>query len=67
MIVNKLDMYRLIGYEKEQLLVYWLCWLYPCHHEKFLAFCKSGQILTSTDKEAGGKLQIECQDPLIFG
>ena len=30
MMANKLDMYG-----KVQLLVYWLCWSYPSHHEKF--------------------------------
>ena len=35
MMANKLDMYGLVSYRKVQLLVYWLCWLYPCHHENF--------------------------------
>ena len=36
MIANKLDMYGIVSYRKEQLSVYWLCWSYPCHHGNFM-------------------------------
>ena len=35
MIANKLEMYGMVSYIKGQLLVYWLCWSYPCHHGNF--------------------------------
>ena len=47
MMANKLDMYGLISYRKVQLLVYWLCWSYPFHHEKFFEhYCPCKGILT---------------------
>ena len=42
MIANKLDMYGIVSYRKEQLLVYWLCWSYPCYHGNFYEHYHSG-------------------------
>ena len=33
MMVNKIFMYGLVSYRKEQLLFYCLCWSYPCDDE----------------------------------
>ena len=41
-MANKIDMYGLFRYRKAQLLVYWLCWSYPCHHEKLIEYYISG-------------------------
>ena len=35
MIAYKLDMYGIVSYSMGQLLVYGLCWSYPCHHGNF--------------------------------
>ena len=41
MIAYKLDMYGIVSYSMGQLLVYGLCWSYPCHHGNFYEhYCK---------------------------